>query len=62
MEDDHGHANVTSRMLSALAPATLRLAKQPPATRNGLPVLSNASTPRPVTLDLVNELRNETPE
>ncbi|RQR67011.1 CopG family transcriptional regulator [Burkholderia sp. Bp9126] len=47
------------RVLSALARAALRPAGDTPvATRNGLPVLPNAATARPVTLDLVNRLRD----
>ncbi|MXN78919.1 CopG family transcriptional regulator [Burkholderia sp. 4701] len=50
------------RVLSALARAALRPAGDTPAaTRNGLPVLPNAATARPVTLDLVNQLRDEAP-
>lgn len=46
------------RVLSALARAALRPAGDTPvATRNGLPVLPNAAA-RPVTLDLVNRLRD----
>lgn len=47
------------RVLSALARAALRPAGDTPvATRNGLPVLPNAAIARPVTLDLVNRLRD----
>lgn len=49
------------RILSALPLAALRVNTDPPATRNGLPVLSNARTVRPVTPDLVNQLRDGTP-
>ncbi|RQS65472.1 CopG family transcriptional regulator [Burkholderia sp. Bp8963] len=50
------------RVLSALARAALRpTGDVPAATRNGLPVLPNAGTARPVTLDLVNQLRDEAP-
>lgn len=55
------HAGLIGRILSALARAALRLNTDSPATRNGLPVLSNAPTAHPVTLDLVNQLRDETP-
>jgi hypothetical protein len=49
------------RVLSQLARAALQPAVAAPATRNGLPVLPNARTARPVTLDLVNQLRDEAP-
>jgi len=48
-------------VLSALA----RMALQPPGgaatVRNGLPLLGGRSGARPVTLDLVNQLRDELP-
>ncbi|MDF3835824.1 CopG family transcriptional regulator [Cupriavidus basilensis] len=50
------------RVLSALARAALqRPAGEAPAIRNGLPVLPNARAARPVTLEIVNQLRDETP-
>lgn len=50
------------RVLSALARAALQpVAASPKTTRNGLPVLPNARSARPVTLDLVNQLRDEKP-
>ncbi|PCE25294.1 CopG family transcriptional regulator [Paraburkholderia acidicola] len=56
------HSSI-GRVLSELARAALQppsgLAS--PAVRNGLPVLQAAAGNRPVTLDLVNQLRDETP-
>ncbi|WP_179402060.1 CopG family transcriptional regulator [Burkholderia guangdongensis] len=49
------------RVLSMLARAALQPAAAIPAMRNGLPVLPNAGTARPVTPELVNQLRDETP-
>ncbi|WP_186166324.1 CopG family transcriptional regulator [Burkholderia gladioli] len=49
------------RVLSALARASLQPAVAAPAVRNGLPVLPNARSARPVTLELVNQLRDEAP-
>ena len=49
------------RVLSTLARAALQPAAPSPTMRNGLPVLPNARSARPVTLDLVNQLRDETP-
>lgn len=49
------------RALSQLARAALQPTTDVPATRNGLPVLPNARNVRPVTLELVNQLRDETP-
>lgn len=55
MKNDH--ASQVARKLAALS----RAAQRPPITRSGLPILGNARTARPVTLDLVNQLRDETP-
>ena len=49
------------RVLSALARAALQPTGTSRAIRNGLPVLSNARTARPVTSELVNQLRDEAP-
>jgi len=49
------------RVLSQLARAALQPAVEIPRTRNGLPILSNARTARPVTADVVNQLRDEAP-
>jgi hypothetical protein len=49
------------RVLSQLARAALQPVAGVPATRNGLPVLPNAQNARPVTPDLVNQLRDEAP-
>ena len=49
------------RVLSQLARAALQPTVATPATRNGLPVLSNARGARPVTPELVNQLRDESP-
>jgi hypothetical protein len=49
------------RVLSTLARAALQPTAAAPTTRNGLPVLPNARPVRPVTLELVNQLRDETP-
>ncbi|WP_186156484.1 CopG family transcriptional regulator [Burkholderia gladioli] len=49
------------RVLSALARASLQPAAAAPAMRNGLPVLPNSRSARPVTLELVNQLRDEAP-
>ncbi|MGN8138240.1 CopG family transcriptional regulator [Paraburkholderia sp. 22099] len=49
------------RVLSALARAALQPTGTSPAMRNGLPVLPNAHTARPVTSELVNQLRDEAP-
>jgi hypothetical protein len=48
------------RVLSTLARAALQPAATTPTMRNGLPVLPNTRAARPVTLDLVNQLRDET--
>jgi len=49
------------RVLSQLARTALQRPAAVPATRNGLPVLPNAQTARPVTPELVNQLRDEVP-
>jgi hypothetical protein len=49
------------RVLSQLARAALQPVAGAPATRNGLPVLPNAGKARPVTPELVNQLRDEAP-
>ncbi|WP_155630799.1 hypothetical protein [Burkholderia cepacia] len=41
--------------------ASSRAAQRPPVTRNGLPILSTARSATPITLDLVNQLRDDTP-
>lgn len=48
------------RVLSNLVRAALQPAAAAPAMRSGLPVLPNAGAARPVTLELVNQLRDET--
>jgi hypothetical protein len=49
------------RELSALARAALRSTTTgaAPTTRNGLPLLLTTASGRPVTLELVNQLRDE---
>jgi hypothetical protein len=48
------------RVLSALARAALQpVAGSQKIVRNGLPVLPNARSARPVTLDVVNQLRDD---
>jgi len=47
------------RVLSQLARAALQPTTATPAERNGLPVLPNARSARPVTLELINQLRDE---
>ncbi|WP_321874623.1 CopG family transcriptional regulator [Burkholderia ubonensis] len=49
------------RILSVLARAGLGPKVEAPATRNGLPILPTSGAARTVTLDLVNQLRDETP-
>jgi hypothetical protein len=49
------------RVLSTLARSALQPAAASPTMRNGLPVLPNARSGRPVTLEIVNQLRDETP-
>ena len=49
------------RVLSALARAALQPATMSPAVRNGLPVLPSSGDRRPVTLEIVNQLRDEVP-
>jgi hypothetical protein len=49
------------RVLSALARVALQPTGTSPAMRNGLPVLSNARTARPVTPELVHQLRDDAP-
>ena len=48
-------------VISALARQALRPAPSKRTTRNGVPLLPNRSGAPPVTLDLVNELRDESP-
>jgi hypothetical protein len=45
-------------VLSELARMALRTAPSP-ALRNGLPILQRANAPQPVTLEVVNKLREE---
>lgn len=49
-------------VISQLARAALRPVAAAPASRNGLPTLPAASGARPVTLELVNQLRDELPQ
>jgi len=49
------------RVLSALARAALQPTGSSPVMRNGLPVLPNARTARPITSEIVNQLRDEAP-
>ena len=58
MKNDH--ANLMDRNLSELAHAAPLPSTEPSVTRNSLPVLWSARTTLPVTLDLVNQLRDET--
>lgn len=51
------HASSIALNLVALS----REAQRPTVTRNGLPVLSSARSATPITLDLVNQLRDDTP-
>jgi hypothetical protein len=48
-------------VISALARESLRPQPGATTTRNGLPLLSAARESRPVTLELVNRLRDESP-
>jgi hypothetical protein len=48
-------------VLSALARQALRPAARPGHARNGIPLLALGSDPTPVTLELVNQLRDELP-
>lgn len=52
------------RVLSALARAALQPVATgvAPTTRNGLPLLLTTVSIRPVTLELVNQLRDELPQ
>ncbi|MEJ0003558.1 MAG: hypothetical protein WDN30_08310 [Pararobbsia sp.] len=54
----------SGRVLSALARAALRSTTigATPTVRNGLPVLPTPAGGRPVTLELVNQLRDELPQ
>jgi hypothetical protein len=49
------------RVLSQLARTALQPTTATPIERNGLPVLPNARSARPVTLELINQLRDEAP-
>lgn len=55
------HVSLIDCVMSALTRAARRLNTDTPTTRNGLAVLPNACTARLVTLDLVNQLRDEMP-
>lgn len=57
----NNHASLIGRILSTLIRAASRLNSDLPATRNGLPVLSSERPARFVTLELVNQLRDEMP-
>jgi hypothetical protein len=50
-----------SHFLSALARIALRRRMTKSATRSGLPVLANTAESSPITLDLVNQLRDDMP-
>lgn len=56
------HSSI-GRVLSELVRVALQSSDgvASPAVRNGLPVLQVATGYRPITLDLVNQLRDETP-
>ncbi|WP_157649027.1 hypothetical protein [Burkholderia ubonensis] len=57
MKNDH--TNLIDRVLPKLRRTELRLNIDTPITRNGLPVLPNSRTTRPVAPELVNQLRDE---
>lgn len=57
MKNDH--VSLIGRVLSALARPAVQLNTGPPATRSGLPVLSRARRARPITPELVNQLRDD---
>ena len=46
---------------SALLQPALMLSTSKPATRNGVPLLTTGGEATPVTLELVNQLREESP-
>jgi hypothetical protein len=48
-------------VISALARQALRPVKSRRATRNGVPLLPNRAGASPVTVELVNQLRDESP-
>lgn len=48
-------------VLSSLAREALRPEKRGGRTRNGVPLLQVGSDPKPVTLEFVNQLRDELP-
>jgi hypothetical protein len=50
------------QVLSRLARAALQPAAAAPGSRNGLPILPAARDARPVTLELINQLRDELPQ
>ena len=49
------------QVISALARKALQPASPPGETRNGVPLLPQRADARPVTLELVNQLRDELP-
>ncbi|WP_205817669.1 CopG family transcriptional regulator [Burkholderia sp. Ac-20345] len=49
------------KVISDLARAALQRTTTTQTSRNGLPILPTSGTARTVTLDLVNQLRDETP-
>jgi hypothetical protein len=57
---ERDHVSI-GRVLSQLARVALQPATAAPTTRNGLPVLPNSRAARPVTPELVNQLRDEAP-
>ena len=48
-------------VISDLARESLRPRTAPEAVRNGLPLLSTGTESRPVTLELVNQIRDDYP-
>jgi hypothetical protein len=55
MKNDH------ARLIAVKLVVLSRATQRPPVTRNGLPILSSARSATPITLDLVNQLRDDTP-
>lgn len=55
------HVRLVGGVIPALTRAAKRLNTDAPTTQNGLPILPNERSPDPVTLDLVNQLRDDQP-
>ncbi len=56
----HQHASV-GEVISALARQALRRAPMAGNTRNGVPLLATPADAAPVTMELINQLRDELP-